>query len=1216
MIGLNFFKKIASNLAEKATKNMPLPARVVAKVTSILTGIITAVQLIMAVVGVLIVLTAVDWVIEMFSAKSNTEAIYEAMRKSMKFEEMSDLIEVKQNSEGEYYLDFRANIDIILEQYINKMNKQAGYHKVPKDVEFFKKIIKAEVCMKFPDLGGEVPDKGDGFQGVVKVRRVTPDKEIGKMENTGEGETTVIEEETIDDIVVINEYESFVKQWEKNKELETISKAIVYKERESKLHPGQGTGYFDVQYKKDSEKKLMIPKGSKVTYTGNYKNSVNSLTNEVTTYVEVTYEDIKGYVVAQNLININGEEEEEETVEEISKVKNTRTTSRAKGLIMGKEGKDYIIAIAAGHNNTDNTGAVSPSGDLVEQDLTVKVAEKVEELLKDYTNVKVVQTGSTSDNRGGVKLSDRRELARAANPDLCIQVHFNSGGGTGSEVIYKENDGISQELAQILSKTISSSMGLENRGDGSDTEKSGKSLTIIENSASSGFPAVVTEGAFLDGDPDADIIRNQNGVLKYAQGIVDGIKEYFESDHKGHSSSNKEHETVTSSIRSRVNNLKYVPLEQFRKLVEENDTKALQLLTLDEEKKLITATWHVDEEGNIIIEENPPVDLTTTLQQYIVPFEYLLFFYIDSDYEAFSEDLAEVILKSEIVMAVQDSITTTKKVIVTQTKTEASDGRFYKDWSNVGSNTIITEEVSTSTNVTYVDTWCVKTYNDNNYSTKALEMGNKDKVTINITGTVNESTSTGLSDSRVTGSGQGATGEVDAAGNLIMYTYTNYARESTTTDIIENEYDAGENHTKGVENKFINLYHKHNMIGKVRTSGYIFSIIEQNEKTANLLNLTKYLIYKASEMEYDVLEFSFDEFELEEFKTSDSSSGSTSVYATGNALLEYLKAWEGHEGLSPDGKKYKIGLVNGNRTVGYGIDLETSGFEPRFKLAKYSTNVGDYVDVYFVDNLTKEEIQQKRDMVISKTSKCKPPLNEEQIDALAVVAYQYGNIGNFVEMYAKYGNTEELRNHCQAYKSGGGLNANGYYFTTKIGGNPEGNGRCDANWKLFNKGKYTNQAGEEIKVVSSSGGTIVQSAIKVHEYVRNNGYYYEQAGITLPNTRTKTIDCSSFVTWALVDAKVKGFTEGMAQWTSGTFYNNPKGWKTVKVSEAQPGDILVYSSHVEIVAKESDSSSSKFIVYNCGGNSSIQASGTKDLPESSTSGHTKAQILKILRVTK
>ena len=85
----------------------------------------------------------------------------------------------------------------------------------------------------------------------------------------------------------------------------------------------------------------------------------------------------------------------------------------------------------------------------------------------------------------------------------------------------------------------------------------------------------------------------------------------------------------------------------------------------------------------------------------------------------------------------------------------------------------------------------------------------------------------------------------------------------------------------------------------------------------------------------------------------------------------------------------------------------------------------------------------------------------------------------------------------------------------------------------------------------------------------------------------------------------------MYQWTSRAFNGNPQGWQVVSVDQAQPGDILVYNGHVEIVAA---TGSDRFIVYNCGGNSSIRAAGTADLPESSTSGHSKSSITKILRV--
>ena len=148
---------------------------------------------------------------------------------------------------------------------------------------------------------------------------------------------------------------------------------------------------------------------------------------------------------------------------------------------------------------------------------------------------------------------------------------------------------------------------------------------------------------------------------------------------------------------------------------------------------------------------------------------------------------------------------------------------------------------------------------------------------------------------------------------------------------------------------------------------------------------------------------------------------------------------------------------------------------------------------------------------------------------------------------------------------------------------------------------------------SYTGGnaTIVQSAISVHNYVRVNGYTYAQLGISLPNYNGRTIDCSSYVTWVLINSGVRGFSNGMGQWTSSSFYSNAYGWQQVSVDQAQPGDILVYDGHVEIVAAQGSDS---FIVYNCGGNSSIRSAGSGNLAEASVSGHKKSQILKILRV--
>ena len=117
----------------------------------------------------------------------------------------------------------------------------------------------------------------------------------------------------------------------------------------------------------------------------------------------------------------------------------------------------------------------------------------------------------------------------------------------------------------------------------------------------------------------------------------------------------------------------------------------------------------------------------------------------------------------------------------------------------------------------------------------------------------------------------------------------------------------------------------------------------------------------------------------------------------------------------------------------------------------------------------------------------------------------------------------------------------------------------------------------------SADGTMVGIAKKCHDYIRENNFYYSSAdnkdageykkdgpstgngSIPYPNG-TNYIDCSAYVTWVLYEYGYEEFTtQKTSSWFNGTGPENKEGWKVLeKVNDAQPGDILVKSGHVEI----------------------------------------------------
>ena len=839
--------------------------------------------ILLAILGTAIVSAIIDFVVELFTAENNPQLIYE----DFEIENVAELVEIKEDGNGGYYLDFVDGVDDKLEEIIDKANKGGEYHNLPNEINFLKKMLKAEVYTQFPDLGGTVPSNSkDGFQGAVQIRRVTPNKDVGEMKNTGKGETSNLEQGTVNEPVSVEDRndQNKIDSWQSGQKLKIIAvETLLYQDQ-------YDAGYWEpIMVEGSTTQEVKLQKDEVVTYQGEYEIYNNALTGQQIIYLKIKTDDgLEGYLRSSTVNAVLDENEQGQVINQENNKTRLATTSRAQASReeIGVEGEEYVVAIAAGRNNGDDTGIVNEEKGLVEEDLTIEVAERVEELLNNYSNIRVVQTGSTSDNRDGVEPEDRAELTRDANPDLCIQIYFGDGNEVGVETIFKNGDEISHQLADILAENIASSMGLTNLLAGADVEKcmdsdgQASSLNIIDNTAVAGFPSVVTIGGNLNKDPDASVIAD-GGVEKYAQGIVNGIDEYFKADHTGRVATEVGEVTYTSSIESKIINMKYVSQETMQGYVDDgNIEEAMKCYTLDDDGNVVIASWSQNEDGSIEIKTNNSMNLKTALEKYVMPYEYLLYYYIDTDYRDFVDDLADEVMNSEIVVAVQDEITTTHTVETTEQMTEATLDQFDVEWHETNSRDFVTEGVSTKVNLTYVSTWCVKSYQENSYSEEVLNLGDEEEKIVEVPGKVSHTPPTPSTvENVIVDNAQGRYnhqqidehGEVvrDEDGNIVYeteyYVYDILEHITTETESYSNTYEKGEYKTEGRENVFVKLYNEHDMISKVRTSDYLFGIIENNERTANLLDLTKYLIYKATNTPYGVLKFDFEEYDLSSF---------------------------------------------------------------------------------------------------------------------------------------------------------------------------------------------------------------------------------------------------------------------------------------------------------------------------------------------------------------
>ena len=193
--------------------------------------------------------------------------------------------------------------------------------------------------------------------------------------------------------------------------------------------------------------------------------------------------------------------------------------------ITGLKGRK--IAIDAGHGGSDS-GAIGPTG-VMEKTITLRVATELKNLLTaEGATVYMTRTKDTevSPKKGRAtdieELQARCDIANNKDADIFISIHMDSftndaaKGTTG--YYYALGSKKSRDLADKIRQGVIDQLGTQSRGTQSCN------FYVVKHTD---MPATLVELAFISNRSEEKLLYSEAGVKKAAQGILDGIEDFF-----------------------------------------------------------------------------------------------------------------------------------------------------------------------------------------------------------------------------------------------------------------------------------------------------------------------------------------------------------------------------------------------------------------------------------------------------------------------------------------------------------------------------------------------------------------------------------------------------------------------------------------------------------------------------------------------------------------
>ncbi|GAB3794346.1 N-acetylmuramoyl-L-alanine amidase [Virgibacillus kimchii] len=181
---------------------------------------------------------------------------------------------------------------------------------------------------------------------------------------------------------------------------------------------------------------------------------------------------------------------------------------------IGQTLADYHFMIDAGHGGKD-AGALGLNS-VKEKDLTLSTTEVITEKLEGEG----ATVSLTREDDSFISLDERVHMSNSSNANVFISIHYDGhedSGANGLTTFYSSS--VAKDLARTVQSSVHEKLNLADRG----AKQNGYYVLRHNNK-----PAILLELGFITNANDLEAIQTSGFEEKVADGLINGLKEYFQ----------------------------------------------------------------------------------------------------------------------------------------------------------------------------------------------------------------------------------------------------------------------------------------------------------------------------------------------------------------------------------------------------------------------------------------------------------------------------------------------------------------------------------------------------------------------------------------------------------------------------------------------------------------------------------------------------------------